>query len=541
MSYYQKTLEQRNKAQIQKRSFDYLAGLPFYIWDEQRHRRKYSETKKRYGKSRCCFNHAIPAGLPKKNGVSYPLFDYEKEVIDAFEQPPHGRVYILKSSSLGITELICRYCLYLACSKGNGHELAGQNIIILTGSRWDLSIDIIRRMRHMLEGLDGFDTRETVLEVQGCRIEAIPSHSLHMRALRGLTNIAFLVADELAFFSDNLQDDVRATIDRLALKNTGMKAALISTPNKPGDIMDVIRRLPEAECPYKRLYLPYTRGLGKIFSVQEINELKNKIFGFEREYNLRFNIGYQGVFSQEAIEYCISLADNMNLNNYVNINFSGEMHNTIAMGIDWGWGGKDKTAVVIGRARNLELYPPYIPVPETEENPPIVEVIFAQEWERPNYYEMINTIVDLFYGYNCAFVIPDASDPAACRLLCQNLHQSPEYQQEFEILKERGDLNPFEYMSGPVIPTNWNQEGRFMLQHIQRIVNNKRLAVPRSFNHLILALQTAVTKARDLLDKDATKHPDTLDATMLMAKFYFPLDYPIQHAVSKWSAAGIGG
>jgi hypothetical protein len=124
----------------------------------------------------------------------------------------------------------------------------------------------------------------------------IISHSLHMRALPGLTNIAFLVADELAFFSDNLQNDVRATIDRLAIKNSGMKAALISTPNKLGDIMDVIKRMPEEECPYKCLYLPYSRGLGKIFSVQEINELKNKIFGFEREYNLKFNVGYQGVF-----------------------------------------------------------------------------------------------------------------------------------------------------------------------------------------------------------------------------------------------------
>jgi hypothetical protein len=86
-----------------------------------------------------------------------------------------------------------------------------------------------------------------------------------------------------------------------------MKAALISTPNKPGDIMDVIKRMPEEECPYICLYLPYSCGLRKIFSVQEINELKNKIFGFEREYNLKFNVGYQGVFSREAIEDCIRM------------------------------------------------------------------------------------------------------------------------------------------------------------------------------------------------------------------------------------------
>ena len=48
-----------------------LRDKPFWIWSKKEHKEK-----DRANKGDCCFNHII--GLPRKDGVKMPLFDYEK-------------------------------------------------------------------------------------------------------------------------------------------------------------------------------------------------------------------------------------------------------------------------------------------------------------------------------------------------------------------------------------------------------------------------------------------------------------------------------
>jgi hypothetical protein len=43
-----------------------------------------------------------------------------------------------------------------------------------------------------------FDTKETVIELNGVKIEAFPSH--HLDAMRGLPNVSFILLDEADFF-----------------------------------------------------------------------------------------------------------------------------------------------------------------------------------------------------------------------------------------------------------------------------------------------------------------------------------------------------
>jgi hypothetical protein len=65
--------------------------------------------------------------------------------------------------------------------------------------------------------------------------------------------------------------------------------------------------LPEDKCIYKRIYLPYTVGLGNIFSQKDI-EIAKRSTSFEREYNLKF-LGLVGnVFLSEKIDEAIKLA-----------------------------------------------------------------------------------------------------------------------------------------------------------------------------------------------------------------------------------------
>ena len=52
-----------------------------------------------------------------------------------------------------------------------------------------------------------FDTKETVMQLNGVHIEAYPSH--HLDAMRGIPNVSFILLDEADFFPPGQQQDAR--------------------------------------------------------------------------------------------------------------------------------------------------------------------------------------------------------------------------------------------------------------------------------------------------------------------------------------------
>ena len=56
-----------------------LKGLPFWIWDKQQHTEEYIRTG-----GQCCFNHVV--GLPVKDKIEHPIYDYEKILYDTLMQ-----------------------------------------------------------------------------------------------------------------------------------------------------------------------------------------------------------------------------------------------------------------------------------------------------------------------------------------------------------------------------------------------------------------------------------------------------------------------
>ena len=170
------------------RLFERLRGKPFWIWDPKLHRQEDIKTK-----GDCCFNHII--GLPKKNGEEKPLYDYEKIIFDFLIVGKH--IWIKKATGLGITEFMLRYMAWL-CLKDD--KLRGTQMCIVTGPRIDLAITLIDRMKMLFKekGLLSFSNKETVIEINGVKIEAYPSH--HLDSMRGLTNVSFILLDEADFF-----------------------------------------------------------------------------------------------------------------------------------------------------------------------------------------------------------------------------------------------------------------------------------------------------------------------------------------------------
>jgi hypothetical protein len=60
--------------QQQSKLFDICKDKPFWIWNIQAHKQQDIKTK-----GNCCFNHTI--GLPTKDAIEKPIYDYQKGVI----------------------------------------------------------------------------------------------------------------------------------------------------------------------------------------------------------------------------------------------------------------------------------------------------------------------------------------------------------------------------------------------------------------------------------------------------------------------------
>ena len=62
-----------------------------------------------------------------------------------------------------------------------------------------------------------FDSKETILELNGCEISAYPSN--HLDAYRSLTNPRFIFIDETDFLPKFQQEEVRAVSERYIAKS----------------------------------------------------------------------------------------------------------------------------------------------------------------------------------------------------------------------------------------------------------------------------------------------------------------------------------
>jgi hypothetical protein len=120
-------------------------------------------------------------------------------------------------------------------------------MVIVTGPNIDLAIKLIKRMKKLFQDkLDvTFDNKETVLELNGCSIEAYPSN--HIDSFRSLTNPKFLFLDELDFLPKFQQDEVRAVSERYIAKSDPF-IVMVSTPNPPGGLFQRIELEPFETC-----------------------------------------------------------------------------------------------------------------------------------------------------------------------------------------------------------------------------------------------------------------------------------------------------
>jgi hypothetical protein len=98
-------------------------------------------------------------------------------------------------------------------------------------------------------------------------LEAYPSN--HIDAFRSLTNPKFILVDEGDFLPKFQQEDVRHVSERYIAKSNPF-IVMVSTPNAPGGLFQKVEQEPFESCIYKKIFLDYIWGVGKIYSEEEI-------------------------------------------------------------------------------------------------------------------------------------------------------------------------------------------------------------------------------------------------------------------------------
>lgn len=401
--------------------------------------------------NKCCFWHRI--GQPFKEGVSGQLWDYEQEAIQACETSK--QVWIKKATGLGITELFLRYIAYL-CLKDNHYK--NSQICIVTGPRLDLAVTLISRIKKLFPSIS-FDSKETVVNLNGCRVEAFPSH--HLDTMRGLPHVKLILLDEADFFNLGEQENALAVSQRYLAK--GLEhLVLVSTPNEPGGLFEKIEK--DKNSQFHKIFLDYTKGVGKIYTNAEIEEAR-KSRSFEREFNLKYGYGIGNIFPYELVEkittdYDLALRDGMR-----------------ALGVDPAFGSTDKASkfAIVG----------------IEKIDGICYVKEAVQYSRASPSAMVELVSEMAKNYDVVLV--DAS--------------------------QQGTITDLRYKNVNVIEISFNKDLQKMTFHSSDLVKSNRVRIHPSFTDLLAQLKAVEANEKGNPDKKKLNF-DLGDAFML-ACYYF--------------------
>jgi len=461
---------QANKPLISNNILDVFVGKPFWIADKQKHELVYLITN-----GQCCFNHII--GLPIKNGIEHPIYNYELDVVDKIEN--NRNVWIKKASGIGATELILRYLTWKILV---GNDLEYKSIFIVSGTYVHHANELKVRMENLFRknfSLINLDSKFTDLWIKNTNVKIFPSRNV--KDLRGYTDVSYLFIDEADHFEASVNNELLHAITRYEEKSN-CTTIMVSTPNRPGGLFQNIEQDPISK--YEKIILDYTYGLDKIYDRQEI-ERKKLEPEFAREYECKYLGKIGNVLTPAQVDNCIQLAEPLE-----EIPISQYTLKTV--GIDPGF-SSSKTAVVM-----LE---------HLKDHDKII-VRYAEEFHKGDPNAIADLLFDLHAKYLNTYFLIDGSNRAMVKLLKIKFNESLNW--------EPGDVSPD---TMKVLPVNFQTDHKQMLSHLHLMITKNYLAIPAKYDKLIISLRTAWAKELSL-DKDQTSYNDLLDALRLSLKGY---------------------
>jgi hypothetical protein len=400
--------------------------------------------------SECCFNHWI--GLPTKKGQRLPLFDYEDSLFQDAENNKH--IWVLKATGLGVTEFFLRYMTWKALTDSS---LSGSRILIIVGPNQNLAEYQIGRITKLLHDKQYCIKRQTatIIEFPNVTVEAKPSHRID--ASRSYENLSYIFVDEAAFFP--LHDDsiVRIVVERYIGKSNP-NIIMVSTPNKPNGFFYELER---DSADYKKIYLPYHVGLGKIYNDEDIEQAK-KSRGFEREYNLQWSVGIGDIFDHDDLTQ-------------EPVDFTKNDYTGRVLALDPAFGSSNFGCVAMEKREDGNYY-----------------VIMADKFERPTYPQMIEQIEQYLEEFGIKNIIIDSSNPPLIKQFSEKYN---------------------------TISFNFRESGKYATENASQMVSEGRVKIDPMFIELLRELRAAKYSDKETVDKKIGTF-DLYDG-FIMACYYF--------------------
>jgi hypothetical protein len=492
--YVQKKRESLSLVDI-RQSID--SRIPFWFWDDLDH-----YNNKISGHSDCCFNHIV--GVPTRleddgRRISMPLLLYQKTIYQALQT--HRRIAILKSRGLGVSEFFLRWIAYCCLSGRFGNNYRNNNdagrVCIATGPRLETATDLMSRLKNLLAYKETtapiFEkSHSTEVKINGVTITAFPSYN--SSSMRGFTNVKFIMCDEFSWWPDFQATEIMGVLVGYQVKAySNPYIILISTPNKPDDAMQ--KELENNNSMFHKLYFDYNYGLEgpfPIYSKKQI-EIARKSREFPREFELQPICESGSIFSQHSIDRATRMPYNPDMTLPVKV----------PIGVDPSYGSSNfaitATRLVSGT----------------------IQVIEPQEYERPDFNDMIDKVASLNRRLGITALYCDAANPEIIRELKRVVFKE-EYREDkvSDLMKmaETYGYSPTRYMR--CVGISFSKHGSQMLQHAKALMDEGLIAIDKQrFHKLLIGLRTA-TADEYKLDKSKTSYDDIVDSFRLSLMFF---------------------
>jgi hypothetical protein len=172
-----------------------------------------------------------------------------------------------------------------------------------------------------------------------------------------------------------------------------------------------------------------------------------------------------------------------------------------SMGIDPGWGSSPFGIVT------------------TQWTDGQIQVLYAEEFERPDFNEMLFKVSTLMTEYkftkrNCKIYV-DGANPSVIKSLKLQLGENPDYDKAITRYKSQG----WDWTRAmTVIPVNFSTEHKAMFGHAKMLFERGQVSINKKYDKLITSLRTAAEN-EGILDKETTQYDDIFDAFRLALRF----------------------
>ena len=451
---------------------------PFWIWDQQEHNVQFLKTN-----GQCCFNHII--GKPIKNDKEYDIFPFQKLIFDSIEN--NQNIWILKSRGIGITTFMIRYLAWKILSTS---ELDNKSIFIISGTREQHANYIKQKLQELFIKKFPFlqlESKYTELWLKKTWIKVFPTKNV--KDVRGYFEASYIWVDESDYLEESIQQELIHAIGPYEEKSN-CKIILSSTPFLPNGLMQKIEN--DSNNKYKKLKLDYTYGLGTIYDKEEIERKKLDV-EFKREYECQYGYGLGNVFLPYEIENCCGLYSLPQVNENC----------SISMGIDPGFGSSNFGITIL----------------QLEDN--VLKVLYAKEYARPSYEQMISLIGQLRYQFKPNKIYVDGAKPDFIKSLKIQFRENIDY----ESVIERANTEKIDYEYRMfVIPISFNLYGKELLGRFQHVVSKTWFSVSNEeHKELVTQMRTAKYQDNGNLDKSESGNIstyDVFDSTRLALKMF---------------------